>query len=210
MCLGPPQVRPCILPAVAHSHTRLCLPHLPGSSWPSQPQRGSFASTGKCTLLSPTSPLSTGVCVRRLLAACSAPAPTARPKASSMCPVRKVHAGRLHWGLGRLGPAFPYRCDSLCSAQGPPLCHLRLQPLREHGLREASRAAAGGYRGHGLRGLWNYWHQPYAAGGQPCHRRPGTWTHFGQMPKGRTAPGLQTSTGSGGHWPSSPQALLLL
>lgn len=103
--------------------------------------------------------------------------------------------GRLPWGLGRPGPTLLYRRDSLCSAQGPPLGHLRLQPLREHRLREASRAAAGGHGSHGLRGLWHYWHQPHAAGGQPCHRRPGTWAHFEQMPEDPTAPGSQTRLG---------------
>ena len=110
----------------------------------------SFASTGSCILPSPTSPLSTGVCVWHLLAACSAPAPMGRPKGSSTCPARKVCAGRLLWGLGRLGLAFLYSCASLCSTQGPPLRHLRLQPLHKHGLWEASSAATGGHGGHGL------------------------------------------------------------
>ena len=149
----------------------------------------SFASTGSCILPSPTSPLSTGVCVWHLPAACSAPAPMGRPKGSSTCPARKVCAGRLLWGLGRLGLAFLYSCASLCSTQGPPLRHLRLQPLHKHGLWEASSAATGGYRGHGLCGLWHHRHQPHTAGGQPRHRRPGACTHAGQLPEGPATAG---------------------
>lgn len=65
----------------------------------------SLASTGNCTLHSPISHLSMGESARHLPAACSVPAPMGRPKASSMCPVKKVHAGRPQWGLGGLDPA---------------------------------------------------------------------------------------------------------
>ena len=211
-CAGGARVRalrsssPSTRPPVTLPPTAPGLPGLPGLS----PGLASFASTGSCTLRSPTSPLSTGVCARPLLAACSAPAPMGRPKASSTRPARKVHAGRLRRGLGRLGPAFPSSCDSLRSAQGPPLCHLRLQPLREHGLREAGSAAARGHGGHGLRGLWHRWHQSHAAGGQPCHRRPGTRAHVGQMPEGPATPGLRTSAspGAAGPAPHTPPRLL--
>ena len=157
----------------------------------------SFASTGSCILPSPTNPLTMGVCAWHPLAACSAPAPMGQPKASFTCPARKVCAGRLPWGLGRLGLAFLYSYASLCSTQGPPLRHLRLQPLHKHGLWEASSAATGGHRGHGLRGLWHHWHQPHTAGGQPCHWRPGTCAHIGQLPKGPTTAGLRTTTSAG-------------
>lgn len=140
----------------------------------------SLASAGNCTLRSLTSHPSTGACAWHLPAACSAPAPTGQPKASSSCPARKVRAYReAAAGLGdRAHPR--YNCDSPCRAQGPPLGHLWLQPLREHRLREASGAAAGGHGGHGLCGLRHCWHQPHATGGQPRHRRPGTWAHSEQ------------------------------
>lgn len=73
---------------------------------PTQP--GLPASTGSCTLLSLTSPPSTGACVWLRLGACSAPALMGPPKASSMCLVRKVLAGAgAHpWG-DRGGPQKP-------------------------------------------------------------------------------------------------------
>lgn len=153
----------------------------------------SLASTGSCTLPSPTSPPSTGACVVHLPAACSAPAPMGPPRASSTCLVREVLVGT-QGGLGaRAHP--PLQHPPFHSAQGPPLGHLRLQPLREHGLREAGSAASGGHRGHGLRGLWHHWPQPHPAGGQPCHWRPGRWARSGQVPQGprqasRGAPAL--------------------
>lgn len=194
--LGEPGSIPCALP----SPTLLAFP---------ASVLASLASTGSYTLPNPTSPLSTGACAQHLPVACLTPAPTGRPRASSTCPARKVHVGRLPRGLWRPGPASPYSFDSLRSAQGPPLRHLRLQPLHEHRLREAGSAAAGGYGRHGLRGLWHHWHQPHAAGRQPCHRRPGTWAHVGQMPKGPATPGLQTSTSLEATSPAPSQRCLL-
>lgn len=78
------------------------------------------------------------------------------------------------WGLGRPAPPC-LTAPTVHSAQGPPLGHLRLQPLREHRLREAGRAAPGGHGGHGLRGLRHHWPQPHPARGQPRHWRPGRW-----------------------------------
>lgn len=69
----------------------------------------SLASTGSCTLPSPTSPPSTGACVVHLPAACSAPAPMGPPRASSTCLVREVLVGT-QGGLGARAhpPTLPY------------------------------------------------------------------------------------------------------
>lgn len=86
------------------------------SAFPTQP--GLPASTGSCTLLSLTSPPSTGACVWRHLAASSAPAPMGPPKASSMCLVTKVlGADPRHGGGGRgeshkSGPTLSVGSDS--------------------------------------------------------------------------------------------------
>lgn len=132
-------------------------------------------------MLSPTSPPSTGACVWRHPGACSAPALMGPQKASSMCLVTKVLGRIPGWGRRRgASEAWAYPQHWLwlpsCSAQGPHLCHLWLQPLCEHGLWEACGAAAGGHRSHGLRGVWHHWTQPHPADGQPRYRGPGTAT----------------------------------
>lgn len=136
-------------------------------------------------MLSLISPPSTGACVWHRLGACSAPALMGPPKASSMCLVTKV-LGAHSWGWARVkgkpqkpGPTLSVGSDTSprsCSAQGPHLCHLWLQPLCEHRLWEACSAATGGYRSHGLRGVWHHRPQPHPADGQPCYRGPGTAT----------------------------------